>query len=189
MDPLVHRRLPLVRPLHVEQLHQRLNRHALQEHREVNHSNCRRHKDRLRLHVQRIYEQHEGKGHRPSQATVGHYKLVHVRQLVYPEAIRNVRQQDDAQGAEHGAKEYRQHDEPNVPLVVRFNRRHAQEHENNGLRGAGQHLQRVFYCRVRFVRNVGLHVVLHCDAAEGDTGGQDGTQFPVEDQAIQKDFQ
>lgn len=46
----------------------------------------------------------------------------------------------------------------------------AEEHEDDGLRGRGQHLHGVFDGRVGFARDVLLHVVLHGDAAERDAG-------------------
>ena len=45
---------------------------------------------------------------------------------------------------------------------------HAQEHEDDRLARAAQHLHRVFQRRLRFGADVALHVVLHGDAAESD---------------------
>lgn len=125
--------------------------------------------------MQRIDEQHQGKGHGSTESSVRHHELVHVRQLVDAEAVGDVRQNDHAHRAEDGAEENRQHDEPNVPLVVVLDGGHAEEHEDDGLRGAGQHLQGVLDGRVRLVRDVRLDVVLHSDAAEGDAGGGEQT--------------
>lgn len=46
-------------------------------------------------------------------------------------------------------------------------RRDAQEHEDDRLRGTAQHFHRVFDRRVRLVGNVGFYVVFHGDTAEG----------------------
>lgn len=43
---------------------------------------------------------------------------------------------------------------------------HTEEHEDNGLRTARQHLHRVLDGCVRLVRYIGLDIVLHGDAAE-----------------------
>lgn len=43
---------------------------------------------------------------------------------------------------------------------------HTQEHEDDGLRGTAQHLHRVLDSRMRFVRDVSFHVILHCDATK-----------------------
>lgn len=107
MDPLVHGWLPLLGPFHTQQFHQRLNRDALQKHREVNHGNGSCHKDRLRLHVFRVDEQDQSESHGSAQSTVGHNKLVNVREFVYPEPIRDGRQQNDAEDAEQGAEDNR----------------------------------------------------------------------------------
>ena len=44
----------------------------------------------------------------------------------------------------------------------------TQEHEDDGLRGSGQHLHGILQRRLRVGRNVSLDVVLASDAAEGD---------------------
>ena len=51
----------------------------------------------------------------------------------------------------------------------------AEEHEDDRLRGAAQHLHGVLHRRVGLVRDVRLHVVLHRDPAERD---------PAKDKAI-----
>lgn len=169
MDALVHRGLSFLRALHPQQLDERLYRDALQEHREVNHSDGGGHEDRLRRHPILVDEQHQGEGDSASQSTVGHDELIDVGQFVDAEAVGDPREQNDADDAEKGAEEDGEDNEPGVPVVVRFDGRHAEEHENDRLRRTGKHLQRVLYCRVRLVRNIRLHVVLHRDAAECDT--------------------
>ena len=47
---------------------------------------------------------------------------------------------------------------------------HAQEHEDDGLAGPGQHLHGVLQGGLGLGADVALHVVLHRDAAEGDAG-------------------
>lgn len=46
---------------------------------------------------------------------------------------------------------------------------HTEEHEDDGLGRTAQHLHGIFYCRVRLVGYVCLHVVLHRDTAESYT--------------------
>ena len=48
--------------------------------------------------------------------------------------------------------------------------RHSQKHEDDGLGGRAQHFQAVLQSGLGFGANVPLDVVLHRDAAEGDTG-------------------
>ncbi len=51
---------------------------------------------------------------------------------------------------------------------------HAEEHEDDGLGGAAQHLHGVLERCLGLGANVALHVVLHGDAAEGDAGRDKG---------------
>lgn len=46
---------------------------------------------------------------------------------------------------------------------------YAEEHKNDGLRRAAQHLHGVLYRRVRFVGYVRFYVIFHCDSAESYT--------------------
>jgi hypothetical protein len=82
MDSLVHRRFPLFSSLNIQNLHQRLYCNTLKEHREINHANCRCHKQRLKLHMFRVDQQNQGKSDGTTQATVRHDKLIDFRQLV-----------------------------------------------------------------------------------------------------------
>lgn len=61
-------------------------------------------------------------------------------------------------------------DEPRVPIVMVVHGRHPEEHKYDSFRAAWQHFHRVFDRGVRLVRYIRLHVILHGDAAEGDSG-------------------
>ena len=54
---------------------------------------------------------------------------------------------------------------------------HAEEHEDDGLRGAAQHLHGVLERRLRVGRDVSLHVVLARDAAERDAVNKKKTTY------------
>jgi arginine utilization protein RocB len=56
------------------------------------------------------------------------------------------------------------------------NRGDAEEHENNGLGRAAQHLERVLKRRLRLRRYVALDVVFHSDATEGNAGKKGWTK-------------
>lgn len=75
---------------------------------------------------------------------------------------------DPIDRAEHDGRD----DEPRVPVVGVVDSGHTEEHEYDGLRAAGQHFHCVLDGGVRLVRYIGLHVILHGNAAEGDPGGR-----------------
>ena len=54
--------------------------------------------------------------------------------------------------------------------MIVVNGGHAQEHEDDRLRGGAQHLQGVLQRRLRLGRDVALDIILHCDATECDPG-------------------
>lgn len=74
------------------------------------------------------------------------------------------------QDAVDGAEEDGEDDEGGVPVVGALDGGDAEEHEDDGLRGRGQHLHGVLNGGVGLTRDVLFHVVLHRDAAEGDAG-------------------
>jgi hypothetical protein len=43
---------------------------------------------------------------------------------------------------------------------------HTQEHEDDGFRGTAQHLHCILDSCMGFVRNVGLHIILHCNTTK-----------------------
>lgn len=45
--------------------------------------------------------------------------------------------------------------------------RNAQKHKNDRFRRAAQHFHGILDGRMRFVRNVGLHVIFHRDTTKG----------------------
>jgi hypothetical protein len=181
MNSLVHGRLSLLSSLYIQNLHQRLDGDALQEHREINHANCRCHKQRLQFHMRRIDQQNEGKSNCSTQATIRHDKLIDFRKLVNSKFVCHVDEKyhtcEEVKCQRHGssatnhqsltndsenrAENYCQENKPGVPSVVVVDRSNSQEHENNRFRGAAQHLQGIFYCCVGFVRYIGLHIIFH----------------------------
>ena len=71
-------------------------------------------------------------------------------------------------GSEDGAEENGEEDEGRVPVVLVVDGVDAEEHEDDGLRTAAQHLHCVLDGRVRLGRYVALHVILHRYPAESD---------------------
>ena len=168
MEAFVHRLLPLIGALHFEEFHQRLDGDALEEDGEVDDGYGGRDEQRLSWNFLGVDEQNQGKSDGSTQSAVGHDKFLHVIQFMQTEAVGQFRQHDDTDGSEQRTEQNGQQDECRVPVVLVVDRVDAEEHENNRLRTAAQHLHGVFDGRVRFGRDVAFHVVFHRDAAERD---------------------
>ena len=61
---------------------------------------------------------------------------------------------------EDGTEEDGENNEPPVPVMLVMYCGHAQEHEDDRLRAAGQHLHRVLDRRLRAARHIPLNVIL-----------------------------
>ena len=62
---------------------------------------------------------------------------------------------------EHCTEEDGEYDEPPVPDVLVVDGGDPEEHEDDRLRAARQHLHRVLYRCLRFTRDISLNVVLY----------------------------
>ena len=70
VNSFVHCWLALLGTFDVQNLYERFYGDALKEHCEINHTNCRCHKQGLQFDVSRVDQKHQSKCDRPSQATV-----------------------------------------------------------------------------------------------------------------------
>lgn len=95
VDAFVHGRFLLVGALHIQELDQRLDGDALQEHRKVDDRNRGGHEHWLQRHVLLVDEQDQRKGHSTAKSSIGHYKLIDTRQLVQPKLVGECRKYDD----------------------------------------------------------------------------------------------
>lgn len=168
VNALVHGGLLLVRPLHVEELNQRLDCDSLNEYREIDHGNGCRHEHRLQRHMILVDQQHQSECDGTAQSAIRHNELIDHGQLVQPKLVRHGGQDGNAYRTEYRTEHYRQHHKPGVPVVPVVDGRHAQEHEYDRFGRAGHHFQGVLYGCVGFLRDVRLHIVFHGDAAECD---------------------
>lgn len=69
----------------------------------------------------------------------------------------------------HSAEEDRSPNEPPVPNMLFMNRAHTKKHKNNRFRWTAQHFHGIFNRRMWLLRDIGLHVVLHCDSTESNS--------------------
>lgn len=168
MNPLVHRNFLLLRPLHFQHLYQRLDRDSLQEDSKVNDADCTRDEHPLERHSI-VDQEGQGKGHSATQSSVGDHKLIDSRQLVEPETICHFNENGHADEPIEDTEEDRQQYKGDVKVVIVIDCGHAQEHEDDRFRRAGQHLQRILDRCVTLLADVRLDVILHRDPAKGDT--------------------
>lgn len=67
-----------------------------------------------------------------------------------------------------GTERNRTHNKPCVPIVSIVDCSNTQKHEDNGFRRRTEHLHSILDCSMRFVGNVGFHIVLHGYPTESD---------------------
>lgn len=61
--------------------------------------------------------------------------------------------------------------------MVLSNCGHSHEYEDKGLADATQHLHEILYCSVGFLRNVLLHVFIHCHGTRCNPAGVNYVSF------------
>ena len=83
-------------------------------------------------------------------------------------SVGNTNEDNHSDAPEDGAEDNGEDGEPPVPDMFIMDGGHAQEHEDDGLGGAGQHLHGVLDCCLRLVGHVSLYIILHGDATECD---------------------